>query len=323
VTLPRTPIIFQSGKTLYAQRLNRAFERMYRDVSDSMDRRYTHSTFKLDFTGLTSASTAEEFVFRIKAPFAWRVDFVELVAYPATVGSPTLVSLASSMTGFRTATVVPLTGTSRARGTETMNASAASNTEITFTLSVTAPGAYTLGRCYVVVHMTSDRGNAGTSYPKVSLGDAMRVGSGTFVEAGTINSKFTEIDTAANANKLAIKDQRIIVFSARNIPAAFPSSDADMRIPATSSKLNSYDVVNLGAVGNHISGRILSAARATLVATATANGSGSPPSKTQGTSLSHTQVSSDPGTPASDYFIQMTRAGAATIPLAYVVLYTI
>jgi hypothetical protein len=315
MTVAKMPLDFVTGETLTPSKLNSGFEQMTKDLIESASKRFTHSCFKLDFTGLANTSTAEEFIFRIKPPFAWEVEAVELVLYEPT-GTVTNVRLASSLTNWQNVDVVPLGATTRARTPKNFTAYGSANVEQTFTLSVTAGGAYTLDACYAIVHIKADR----LTVASQKMADAPRFAAGESVAAGKVNTGFTDYESAVSANTAAIEDFRIQVFSLRAIAVALATSDRDLRIPASKFHFRSYDVVNLGAVGDNLTFTLLNAGGGT-VSTVTVNGSGTPPAKTQGTAISHTQSTREPTVVGSDYKFRFTRAGAAVIPLGYVVMY--
>lgn len=316
-----------NGEPLTPARLNRAFWQMYSDLGAAMKRRYSRSSFELDFSGLTEASTSAEQIFLLKPPFGWRIEAVELYLYAAT-GNIVDVSIESDMPGFETVVVEPAGATTRAVATQSMNAIGSGGTQYTFTLRINASGAYTLTRCRVMIHFRSDRGNAAVAYTPVTVADAPTFASAESNVASKLNTAFTAYATslAQLTNSSTQNNLRINVFALRNIPAALPASDRDIRLPFyLSQRFHSMDVVNLGAVGDNITGALLPANRGAAITSVTVNGSGTPPAKTQGTLISHSMTGvgiPSVTDPADDYFIQMTRAGGGTIPLAYVVVYT-
>lgn len=308
-----------TGQGLAPSRLNRAFERLYKDIQESMEKRFNYFSFELDFSGIANTAAAAEFSYLIKPPFAWRVDSVEIYLYEPT-GTVTEVSLTSTLPGFQEVSVAPAGATTRARAARSMSAKGVAGTEYSFTLAVTASGAYSLDRCRVVLHCRADRGDAGVTFNPIFAKDAPRFASGESVAAAKLNTAFTTTTTAVTQNTNASKGLRIMVFSLRSIPAALPNSDADIRVPRAGFNLHSFDVVNHGTATNNITGSVAHNSRTVTDVTVTVNGSGSPPTKTQGTA-GFTQDSGSIYDSGDDYFVRIQRAGPDTIPLAYVVCY--
>lgn len=313
----RSVVSFNANTTLTPTKLNKAWDRLAIDLRDVIQQRYTYSNFTLDWTGLPSTGIAEDFIFRIKAPFLYKVVGIELVSYGAA--NVTGISIASSLTGFVTTSLTTTTGT-KVLATGNFQAFNVSGAEATFTLTVTSTGAYTLGKTYLNVLLQCDRA-------PVELTDANIpfVASGEAVAAAKQNTGFTTYESRVTSSNNANSHNSIIVFIRRNIAAAatIPTSDRDLRIPSDGRRLNTVDTVHTGALTNNIVMTITDETGATVV-TATTNGSGAPPNKTQGTSVNDTQTESATYTnPAKDYKLTMTRAGAgaAAISLAYFVLY--
>lgn len=313
--IPKKPLSLTT-ETLSPAKLNTGFNTLYQDLVASTSKRYCHSSFELDFTGLTNLSGVESFKFYVKPPFAWEVESVELVCYPATAGAPTLVTLSSSLTGWVNLSVIPLTGVSKALDSDNFSASGLAAVEKIFTLGVTAPGAYTLGRCYAIITIKTDRGNAGTTYSSLALSDATRFAAGDSVAVAKVNTAFTTYETAVVANTACDKQLRMQIFSLRNIAVTLETSDRDLRVPSSAARFHSYDIINNGAAGNGLTITILNESAVSVSAT-TVNGGVT----TQSVSAAFTQTLNTPTTTTADYILRFTRSGAAAISFGYVVVY--
>lgn len=308
---PRIPFEFASGETLAPTKLNDNFARMAEDLEETISRRYSDSSFVLDFTGVGPGTPTAARSYLIKAPFAYEIVGIEFVLFEASATTTLIISGTSN-------TIPPLTvtaagATTRALATTNAAARVAANTEVTFAISVLAA---TYDRCYAIIHIRHDRAPA-TSY---SLASAPRFAAGEAVAAAKVNTAFTDYETAVAADAAATNAMRIHVFPIRDMEVALQNSDRDCRIPSSESRLHSYDLVNHGAVGDNVTITVLDEAAAT-VSTTTVNGSGSPPAKTQGVSVDQTQGDDLSGDPASDWKLRFSRVGAAPVPLAYVVTY--
>lgn len=315
--IPRSPTSL-TNETLTPTKLNAGFNRLYQDLLASTNKRFCYSSFELNFSALASTHATEDFKYYIKPPFAWEVVAVELFLYEPT-GTVTNVALSSTLTGWETVNAVPLGATTKVVTGDNFTAKGAALTEQTFTLTVTAGGAYALDRCYAVIHIRADRGNSGDTYNSLQLDDAPRWAAGEAVAAAKVNTGFTNYQTAVTRNTAADKQLRIQVFSIRDIAVALATSDRDLVIPSTGSRFHSYDVVNNGAVGDNLVFTLIDEVAAT-VSTTTVNG-GTPPQKTQSVTCTDTQTNSDPFFVGNDYILRFTRAGAVIIPLGYVVVY--
>lgn len=309
---PRIPFEFASGETLSPTKLNDNFMRMATDLEEVISRRYWDSSFTLDFSGVGPGTPTAARSFLIKAPFAYEIVGIEFVLYEPTAANAVL-SISGTANAIPPITATAAGATTRARETTNAAARVAANTEVTFSVSVWAA---TYDRCYAIIHIRHDRAPA-TSYGPAS---APRFATGEAVAAAKVNTAFTDYETAVSAEAAATNGMRIHVFSRRDMASALPNSDRDCRVPSQESRLHSYDLVNHGAVGDDVTITVLDEAAAT-VSTTTVNGSGSPPAKTQGVSVNQTQGDDLPEDPNSDWKLRFSRAGAVSVPLAYVVTY--
>lgn len=318
MSVARNIIKFQDATGLSPTKLNKAWNRLALDVKDVLDQRYFYSTVKLDYSGVKDTSIAEEFVFRVKPPFRWEVVGVELISYG--VANVTGISLASSLTNWKIVSLTTATGT-KVLSTANFVATGAASTEITFTLTVTSTGAYTIGRTYVNLLIRADRGSG--SYSTYGIGSPPQVASGDSVSASVQNTGFTNYETAVTASTNANSQLSFLVFPRRNIgTGTIPASDADIRIPSSSRVLHSIDVLTLAPVGKSFTATVLDEVAATVV-TVTVNGNNPTTAKTQGTTCGpDTQSTNAPTTAASDYKLRLSNTGGgAANPLSYAVLY--
>jgi hypothetical protein len=317
---PRNPANFASGETLDPTRINNGFQTMLRDLVNKTSKRYCYSSFRLGFTGMASSATAD-LNYLIKAPYAWEIVGIELVAYAPTAGTATSLSFTNSLTGAVALTCTPGSSTARGYNAQNIMCKSAANTEQTFSLAVTGAG-WTLGKTVAIVHIRTDRGNAGVTYSDSVIEDALRVGAGETVDASQLNTVFTAYETKATANTNATNMPRIQVFTMRPVATSIDTADRDWRIPESYFNFHSMDVVSHGASGDDVTFTLLDAAGSTVTAV-TVNGSGSVPVTSQGNSINASQSNNRYTDSTKDYIMRISRDASApvAIPLAYAVLY--
>lgn len=308
----RIPYTFADGDTLSPSKLNTNIQRMMDDLHDAKKRRFRRTSFKLDFSGLSNTSGPSEFQYTIRLPAAYQIVGVELVVYEA---SGSTISLSNDVSGFLPISVATAGATSKASTVSNQTFAVASNTDVKWTLSNSNAGAYTIERCYAIIHIRTARNTTDT--PSVV---APSIPSGAAVDPATLNTFFSGYETDVATETSENNGWRVQVYTRRQMAAAFPTSDRDFRIPSSQQVLHSYDVSHTGAAGDNLTVAILDEAAAT-VATVTVNGSGFPPNASQGNLISDTQTLDAPQTPGSDYKVRFSRVGAGIIPHAYAVLY--
>jgi hypothetical protein len=311
----KIPFIFANGETLSPKKLITNFQQIAKDVTDVQAQRYSYSSFVLNYDGITSATAAEQRTFRICAPLAYEIVGVEIQYYD---GAASTVTLTSTATGFiSTSLTTTASATTRAYIYKNQNCRVAASTNCDFILAVSAG---TVETCKVIVHIRASR--FATAPADYSPSDVPVIASGDTISAATLNTEFTEIETAVSADTANQQDLRIQVITRRSVVSPFPATDDTAVLPSSGRIIHSFDAYVVAALTNDFDVAINDETGSTIAGgTASANGTTSIAVKT--VSVADTQTVDDPDDFNDDYQVVMSRSGAgvATIPLAYVVIY--
>lgn len=316
MTLARVPHVFATGETLSPSRINSNFEAIARDVKDVMDQRFSYSSFTLEWVGIADTADTELRSYYIQAPYAWEVVGVELVGYDGASVTCTL-SATGFTSGWENVAVAMAGANTRAKQDANFVARAAAEANVKFTLSVS--GTATIDRCYAVIHIRADRGNAGQTYTEYRPSNALRVLPGAASSASELNTEFSTIETSVSQASAATRQMRIQVFTRRSFSSTV-ASDRAVRVPATGMTLRRLALYVVGAVGPTVTGAVLdetstgvsSLSLATTGATSTASINGN---------TTDTQSFNDPDDTADDYYLRFTHSGVGTVNLAYLVVF--
>ncbi len=315
----RDPIQLQDGQTFPPSVLATNFRALSNDIRSCMDKRYTYSSFTLDFSGLTDASAAALLTYTIPFHVLFDIVGIELVLYAATTNLAS-VTLTPSIAAAPAVTVVPAGATTKASSTKSCSASVIS-TAATFTLSAVSSGAFTLTACKAVVHIRTDRGNLSnndhTPYNITELPTPGRP-----FELAPVNTEFTNAGAALDRDLVNDQDVRIEVYTWRDLaPGALASTDIDFRIPANGRVIDSMGV-GLVCAATSTAGLDLRSPSASVLGT-TLVGAGITTLTTgllNGTEV--TQTGSYATGPTTDYVIRLSRsAGTDALLFVYAVLY--
>jgi hypothetical protein len=314
MSVANIPFKFTNGETLDPKKINRNFQKIAKDVTDTKAQRFTYSSFVLNFDGITSADTAESRTFRINAPVAYDIVGVELQYYD---GAASTITLTCTATGFQTVNLTTTaSATTRAYSYKQQNSNVPVNTNCDFVLAVSAG---TIETCKVIIHIRASRYVTVTGYEPSAV---RAFASGETLDPAILNTEFSTIEAAVTDDTNQQNDLRIQVITRRNLVSPFPGTDNLVKIPSSSRIINKMDVVNVAAATNNFAASLLDETAAS-VGSGTANGGGTTTIARTSVTINDTQSVNLPATPASDYTLSLSRSGAgvATILVAYVVIY--
>lgn len=309
MSMPHVPYTFASGETLTPRKLTGNLKQIAADVSDNLSKRFYYSSFVLDFSGC-SGTPSEEKTFRIKAPYYYEIVGVELVLYHASGSTVTLSATGSGLSGWTDVSVASAGATTKAKEVANFVASNTADTEVAFTISTAS-----LTSCKAVIHIRTDRGNAGASHAEYT---PTTIASGAAVARATLNSEFTSATAAVARDTNNDKGQRIQVFARRGAGALTVARNS-IRIPSSSQRIAAFDIVVVSTVntdtvqgsfddgGGAVVGNVTSAVNTYSRTTVNTSLPGA--------------LANLPTTPASDGIGGLSRGGTNTHALDYLVLY--
>lgn len=310
------PWTYVTASTLETSRQAENLRLLMNDLGDAMSRRYYYSSFELDWSLLTETSVAGERTYSFAAPWAYEIVGVELVAACAATGTATL-SFAGGVTGAENVVATFAGATTRAYASANFIASCSTST-VSFTLTL-SPAAYTLTACKAVIHIRTDRGNAGDTFTQFST-DVLTYGLPT--NQATFTNIYTSAGTSVTQNGAATKKPSIQVFTTRNIlgGAAIPSSDLDLPIAAyaVSRRMQRITVGCTVANTSTVVGSVRDNTAASTAISVTVTGAGATTLAT-GTTTSTATIGSQPTT---DPVIRIDRGtGTGACLFAYAVVF--
>lgn len=228
------PYVFLPGETLSPSKVWANLRRLSLDVKSSMDRRYTYSSFVLDFSGLTDTSTAAEKRYSFTPPLAFDIVGMELEVYAASpLTSVSLVVTRSGLTSPVLAADV-LGATTRSYTVSNFNFDAPASGQVSFTLTTNASSTpWTLTSCKVIVHVRTDRGNDGANYDPYIPNLNGNVNTGVLTSHTTLNTEFTSLAAAVARDTAHSSCMRMEMRTWRNIAAGAFTTDMDRwKLPA-------------------------------------------------------------------------------------------
>lgn len=323
--IPRRHWYFTTAETLEASKLTQNLRLLADDVNDGLSRRYTYSSYTLDFSGLidtgvpATSSAAAEFLYVIPTLWAYDIVGVEIELYADT--NVTNVSITpTGTTGGQEATEVAGAGsTTRAFVQNAFVAQALAGGNIAYTLTVTASSTpWTLTACRVNVLIRSDRGNAGASHPNWTPANIAYPGKTT--SQAEFNTEMTNAQASWTAFRNNQNRLRMEVYTRRNIAAgAMPSSDQDLPVPYLSREVAQVVTGVVCAATSSMRGAVCSSS--TELTGATVTGTGVTTLNTATTTSTQT-LTVPVTTGASDGLIRLARvSGTDAIPFVYTVVY--
>jgi hypothetical protein len=230
MSVPYVPHHFVDGENLDVEKLNDNLEAISRNTQRSLDARYTYSHLCMDFDGVTDASAEvlrQLAIRRFAADNAAEVFAVELVIYSA---SGVTWTLASSDTSWPSISLATAGATTEATASSNIPVSITSaSSDLTFTLS--ASGASTITRGYLVVHLRCDRGNQGTSHAGYF---PTLLTSATTGIAGALDTELTALAAAVTRDTTNSLDLRAELYMVRNLAAG---SNVVFRAPSGARRI--------------------------------------------------------------------------------------
>lgn len=309
------PNAFRAHGNFDSQKLNEDLQAYADNIQDSMDARYTYSRAFFDLAGLTDTFAAVRRQFAIRRPLsgaAVEIAGVELVASSSTTGATWTLSKVGDAT-WPTISIDGAGANIEAYASTSIGAQVASNSADTvFQLDANTATGKTITAGYLVVHFRCDRWNQGTGIaPYVpSLFDAT-----TPTDAATLQAEIDAIASAVAADAAATQDLRCSVFVVHGLAAG---SSVAWRTQG-------------GATNKDFKAELYVVAAATETATLSVNDGGGAHSVNlvgggvaarvrAGLTLGETG-GSDPLVAAQDTTITISNAGAATLLLAYAVVW--
>lgn len=316
------PNSFDTGRAFRRSRMKEHVEAVVRDLEDVRGRRYTYSSFTLDFGQLATGDDAEEGVMYVKPPSAdlddWEIVSAEFMAAKASATSRDYTLVISDGSASKT-----LTNTIAAADTLTRVASAvdmqvAAGTEVSFTVSGFATEQ--LDACKVVVHIRYDRCQDASTTALRAVAPVWRN-----MDNGSVMSSFFSADSTQSvleANSY-FEELRIQVLGWRNPGLTFAAEEDVHEIPSCGLRLAAYSayVIRDGSGSGERITATLADENASTVATINIDPSGASSTASTHASLVEVQTVNDPDDPSDNYTITWTETGSGDIKRAYVVLY--
>lgn len=312
MSVPFVPHAFVDGDNLDLEKLNDNLEAIARQVQRNFDARYTYSTLRLDLTGVVTADNAVLRSIAIRRPGtdnALTVCGVELVLYGNVAGTATVtcsdttwptLSVATSAT-----TTVECTGSS-----DLPVPIPSSSADVTFTVAL--PAVYTVTAGELIVHLRCDRGSQGAAY---TTSIPALLSSATAAPATALDTALAALGTSVGYDTAADKDIRVECFTVRSFTAA-----TSVRLPSGARRLLGIVAYLVAPVGADMDVAVSGSGLTGISTTVTAAGATTRVAATVAATGTVT-ATNDPMDATDDTTVTLTRNGAGTISLGYVLVF--
>ena len=314
----RTLVQFTNAANVNPSVINENLQGVALDVADAQAQRWCYSSFILDFTGISDTDNVNARSFTITPPWYIEIVGVELQHYDASSAVCTLSASGSGLTGWSDVTTTgAASATTRVYSAANFQAKNTASSSLTFTASLSATS--TPAALRAVIHIRTDRFNAGNALTTYS---PTLVQSGATTSASALNTEFTNIASAVAADTAAYRQPRIDVICRRNA-ATTPIEECYFNDPSYGRRIESWDARIVATATVTATWTYVDDGASTLATNAvTGSGATSTAANAGATSGLPAFPGNAPATPANDYSFQLSRSGAGTLSLTYIVLYS-
>ncbi len=306
--IPLVPRRFEdTGGNLDMEAINDNLEAIAASLDRNLGKRYTYSEHRWDFDGITDASAEvlrQHAIRRVGASNGAEVCGVELVIFTATAVTWTVTCSDTSWPALTLLTTAGATTESVAITDMPVSVTSESS-DLTFTLS--ASGASTVTRGYLVIHKRCDRGNQGTSH--ASYAPAL-VNSATSTAAAIINTELDALTTAVARDTANDVDLRCECFNVRSLASG---SSVVWRLPSGAREIIGSTIYIVGAAGSIATGTVTGTGLTGSSAAATATGA---TNRVATTDAASGAMNDDPTDATDDATVTIAITGGVTADLA-------
>lgn len=293
------------------------------DINEARSRRYTYSSFVLDYTGVSSTTTTDALEYRFQAPWDYDIVGIELVAYASSNVSAVILQALNSGGSDAVDVRAEVTGVNvRAAAQFAGCINVPSSVENAFILSPVQTGAWTMNSCRVTVYIRTDR-SSGSDWD-LEDDQALLPRPGLTTSATDMNTILATGQASADALTGGMDiSQTLMVVSRRNLTAApLAARELDNRIPASSRRLTHMQAGLVCAATSSMAFSFRDTAAASL---SSFNVTGNGATNLRVSSLQTTPVTlavTDPDDSNDDNYARINRnSGTDTIVFAYLVLF--
>lgn len=315
----------RQGQTLSPSLVSGNLRQLEKDIRDAQSRRYTYSSFVLDFSGITEASSAADRAYDFFAPFVYDIVGVELVYYASSTNVSNVTATFTRLVGTPVQKIVSVANAgvgARSAGSISDVLTIGTSNNLVVQLGYTNTGAFTLNSCKVIVYICTSKIVDTTAFTPA---ESSLPRPGQTTSNSTLNSLLTTATSVAGLLATTNNVSRTIqVINRRNIGAvAFATSMQTVRVPASSRRLTHMQAGLVCANTSTVGFALRNTANSADLESVSLQGAGSTTLTTSSlTATSETLSITDPGDTVDDNKIRFTRvAGADAISHMYVVLF--